>query len=116
MKILAFNAEAIYYHKSGKEKKVCYIAYELITGGELFDYVFHTGSFSDKICRFYFKQLLLGLHYLHSNGICHRDMKLENILLDKEYNCKIIDFGFATKLEGKNGDGFNTTYLGTPGF
>ncbi len=43
-------------------------------------------------------------------------MKLENILLDKEYNCKIIDFGFATKLEGKNGDGFNTTYLGTPGF
>lgn len=88
-----------------------------MSGGELFDYVaLENGAFSEKICRHYFKQLLMGVHYLHSNGICHRDMKPENILLDEEYNCKIIDFGFATDLKGKDGSGFNDSRVGTPGY
>jgi serine/threonine protein kinase len=116
VKILAYNSDAIYYHKSGKVTKIFYIAQELVTGGELFDFVAFTGAFSEQICRFYFKQLLLGLHYLHSNGICHRDLKPENILLDREYNCKIIDFGFATELKGKDGSGFMYDHLGTTGY
>jgi serine/threonine protein kinase len=58
----------------------------------------------------------MGLHYLHSNGVCHRDLKPDNILLDDEYNCKIIDFGFATELKGRHGSGFNTTWVGTTSY
>jgi serine/threonine protein kinase len=58
----------------------------------------------------------MGLHYLHSNGVCHRDLKLDNILLDSEYNCKIIDFGFATELKGKDSSGFNNSFIGTASY
>lgn len=42
-----------------------------------------------------FKQIIEGINYMHSKNVCHRDIKLENILIDKSLNLKIIDFGFA---------------------
>jgi serine/threonine protein kinase len=58
------------------------IAIELVSEGELFDYVLFGGAFSEKLARSYFKQLLDGLGYMHSKGYCHRDIKPENLLLD----------------------------------
>lgn len=82
-------------------------------GGELFAHVYHTGVFSEEVCRYFFKQVLAGVYYMHKSGISHRDLKPENIVLDHEGNTKIVDFGFAAKLEGRDGSGFNRTFKGT---
>ena len=102
--------------KDGTSVQVAYIAQEMISGGELFDYVSFSGPFSEPIAKYYFKQMLLGVHYIHSRGFSHRDLKPENILLDKNYNVKIVDFGFACPLEGRDGSGANTSTVGTPGY
>jgi len=59
---------------------------------------------------------LKSINYLHALGFAHRDLKPQNILLDDNYNLKIIDFGFVCRLTGKSGSGFNTTKVGTPGY
>jgi len=91
------------------------VVLELIEGRDLFDYIALPGAFSEKVARYYIQQIFEGLKYAHSKGICHRDMKLENLMLDSNFDAKIIDFGFATEIN-KNADGRLTTKLGTEGY
>ena len=116
VKYYQFQENSVQNKKSGEKVPVAYIAQEPVLGGELFDYVANTGPFSEEICRYYFKQMLLGLHYLHSQGFAHRDLKPENILLDKNFDVKLVDFGFACPLEGRDGTGFSRSVIGTPGY
>lgn len=52
----------------------------------------------DRLCLF--KQLVQGIHYLHSNGIAHRDIKLENLLISQGSKLKITDFGVSEVFSG----------------
>lgn len=70
---------------------------EYASGGELFNHILARRFLAEREARRYFAQLILGVHELHSMGIVHRDLKLENLLLDSARNIKISDFGFANR-------------------
>ena len=54
---------------------------------------------SELLCSYFIYQCLQGLHYMHSKLIVHRDIKLENILINKDYQVKLADFSMATQLK-----------------
>lgn len=56
-------------------------------------------KFTEINCKFIIKQLANALKYLHSKNIAHRDIKLENVILDEKLTPKLIDFGFSTCIE-----------------
>ncbi|KAK7385325.1 hypothetical protein VNO78_31041 [Psophocarpus tetragonolobus] len=73
------------------------IVMEYASGGELFERICNAGRFSEDEARFFFQQLISGVSYCHSMQICHRDLKLENTLLDGSTapRVKICDFGYS---------------------
>ncbi|CCE88897.1 Piso0_001687 [Millerozyma farinosa CBS 7064] len=78
-----------------ENKNDLYLILEYIEGGELFDYLIKKGKLQEHEAVGYFKQIILGINYLHQFNICHRDLKPENLLLDFNKNIKIADFGMA---------------------
>merc|ERR1711991_549623 len=70
-----------------------FVVMELIDGGEFFEYCERIGCLPEKEARVFWRQLASGVDYLHRMGICHRDIKLENLVLDSNHNLKLIDFG-----------------------
>jgi protein-serine/threonine kinase len=75
------------------------IILEYASGGELFDYILKHRYLKDNAARRLFAQLVSGVGYLHKKGIVHRDLKLENLLLDRNRNIIITDFGFANTFD-----------------
>lgn len=74
-----------------------YLIMECMDGGELFDRVTELKQFSERDAADAVWQMLLALNYLHSHGMVHRDLKLENFLYDQKNSShlKLIDFGFS---------------------
>ncbi|XP_008784212.1 serine/threonine-protein kinase SAPK7-like [Phoenix dactylifera] len=73
------------------------IVMEYAAGGELFERICNAGRFSEDEARYFFQQLISGVSYCHFMQICHRDLKLENTLLDGNPapRLKICDFGYS---------------------
>nr|AXG72661.1 SnRK2 family protein [Hevea brasiliensis]QJD55607.1 sucrose non-fermenting related protein kinase SnRK2.6E [Hevea brasiliensis] len=73
------------------------IVMEYAAGGELFERICNAGRFSEDEARYFFQQLISGVSYCHALQICHRDLKLENTLLDGSPapRLKICDFGYS---------------------
>ena len=76
-----------------------HIVMDYFEEGDLFDYVTTRELTEDHIASIMY-QLLYAVNYLHDNGIVHRDIKLENVLIESKEECKVMlaDFGFAAKV------------------
>ncbi|KAK9742173.1 hypothetical protein RND81_03G152900 [Saponaria officinalis] len=96
-------------------KTYIYLVMEYVGGGDLYTKVLHEGKIGENLARKLFQQLITAVDFCHSRGVCHRDLKLENILLDSSgENVKVADFGLAT-LPGEDYDnGSNSGVLYTP--
>ncbi|OAY80305.1 SNF1-related protein kinase catalytic subunit alpha KIN10, partial [Ananas comosus] len=72
-----------------------YIVMEHAESGELFDHLVEKGRLQECEARHFFQQIISGVEHCHRNMVIHRDLRLENLLLDSKYNIKIIDFGMS---------------------
>ncbi|SCV72964.1 BQ2448_6889 [Microbotryum intermedium] len=89
------------------------IVLEYASGGELFDHILAHRYLKERDASRLFAQLISGVGYLHAKGIVHRDLKLENLLLDRNRNVQITDFGFANRFEDAGRD-LMATSCGSP--
>lgn len=114
--IIAANESGIYI--DGKEKEsIMYLGVELAENAELFDFIADPGrEFSEVFARQFFKQLIEGLHAMHKLQVAHRDLKTENLFLDKDFILKIGDFGFSKFMNPEQNQGKLKTQLGTSGY
>lgn len=64
---------------------------EFAAGGELYDYLSERKVLSEEEARRVFRQISTAVYYCHKHKICHRDLKLENILLDENGNAKVSE-------------------------
>ncbi|KAL4975750.1 hypothetical protein BDW66DRAFT_64379 [Aspergillus desertorum] len=92
-------------------EKLVWLVLEYCPGDELYNYLLRNGPLPiDKVKKI-FTQLVGAVSYVHSKQCVHRDLKLENILLDKHENVKLCDFGFTREYEGKAS--YLQTFCGT---
>jgi len=89
------------------------IVIEFIKGSDLQKMVTQVGALSENSTRKYFHQIVSTIHYLHERGYVHRDIKMENVMIDENDNAKIIDFGTANRTSQGS---LNQTYCGTQSY
>ncbi|XP_057960228.1 CBL-interacting serine/threonine-protein kinase 7 [Malania oleifera] len=96
-------------------KSKIYLVMELAEGGDVFSKIRRCGRLSETAARRYFQQLVAALHYCHQNGVAHRDIKPQNLLLDQNNNIKVSDFGLSALPEQLQ-HGLLHTACGTPAY
>jgi len=117
LKLFAYRTSCIYPQQSGEQLNTIMLVLELARGGDLFDILFYTKKLKLKLARTYFYQLAEGLTAIHAAGICHRDLKPQNLLLNSKFELKITDFGLSKIFEDKNAKKvMKTYYAGTQGY
>ena len=113
IKCLDYMNESNLTNKYIGDKTVMYLSTEFAENGDLLSFMQKVSKDPKniglplKLIKTWFQQILTGLEFIHEEGFCHRDIKLDNILLSNDYLVKIADFGCSVSMNanenGKNG-------------
>ena len=97
IKIIEYGDKGHVLKPSGRQLEgLVYIVLEFVSGGLLFDICQLCGGLGENAGRYFFKQMINAIEYMSSVKVYHRDLKLENILVDCDLTLKIADFGYAS--------------------
>jgi len=113
----ADHQNIIKIHQVFMDKKRLYLVLDYIDGVDLSDYIWESGRLSERKAKYILHQIVETINYLHSIHICHRDIKLDNIMINEDtLKITLIDFGFATKFDEKDPlkDKWGTPYFIAP--
>ncbi|KAL4579193.1 hypothetical protein LXL04_015331 [Taraxacum kok-saghyz] len=115
LKILK-HPNVVRLHEVLASKTKIYMILEYVNGGELFETIASKGKLRESDARKMFQQLIEGVGYCHDKGVYHRDLKLENVLVDAKGNIKISDFGLSALPQHLRDDGLLHTTCGSPNY
>ncbi len=102
-------------HDLGREQDTYYITMEYVSGEDLKSLIHRIGALPLPKAVAIARQICDGLEEAHRAGVIHRDLKPQNIMIDREGNARIMDFGLARATKGKRGSGAKTM-IGTPAY
>lgn len=100
------------YDSFETQKHICFVM-ALCSGGDLYSYIKKRHRINEVTAKYFFRQILLGIESIHKAGVIHRDIKLENIMLDATGTIKIGDFGISRRI---NPNKKYTEQAGTPAY
>jgi carbon catabolite-derepressing protein kinase len=115
MRRLQNHQNILKIHEVLATKTKIYLIVDFAGGGELFNKLSRRGRFPESLARRYFQQLVSALCFCHKNGVAHRDLKPQNLLLDADGNLKVSDFGLSALPEQLK-NGLLHTACGTPAY
>lgn len=89
------HCNVVQFFETFETDKYILLVMELCGGGDLLNYVRKRRRLKEDLAKYFFKQIIEALNYIHKKNIAHRDIKLDNILLDHLGNVKVCDFGVS---------------------
>lgn len=111
IRILGYGDEGLIVKPSTRRlENLIYLSMEFCEGKLLFDVCKSNGAMGEDVGRYFATQMLNSIDYMQQNRVCHRDLKLENIMVSDKGDLKILDFGFAKQKQLDNLKSYRGTF------